>query len=91
MVGNPLFVYFVLFDASETRLLLKIVKLPSLLKPQACKLEFNMKIMTLTPFLTCAPMLVYGESNKLNRVLYGIPNQQRDKWQRGGSNPRPLA
>ena len=51
-----------------------------------------MNTMPLTPSLTCSPIPARGESNKSNKVLHGLSNQQMgNKLQRGGSNPEPPA
>ena len=51
-----------------------------------------MNIMSLTLSLMCNPIPARGESNKPNRVIHGLSNQQMgNKLQRGGSNLGPLA
>ena len=47
-----------------------------------------MKIMSLIPSLTCNLILIHEESNKLNRVIHKLLNQQMgNKLQKDGSNP----
>ena len=51
-----------------------------------------MNVIPLTPSLTCSLIPARGESNKSNKVFYGLSNQQMgNKLQRVGSNPKPSA
>ena len=60
-------------------------------KLKLIRFKFNMNSMPLTSSLMCNPISTRGESNKPNRVLYGLSNEKMEKkLQRAGSNLRPL-